>query len=312
MKETRLLGAVGRDRCWSTDGVQRHCVVPLKNEEVAAINNRLGAVIRPQSALIASFFVCLGIFGAMTPSQSAAEPLLVSPYRPLEIDRAFPMMEGSLQGEVGYRFAQVRWDSLLDESTFHRVPFLLRFQAVEFFEVRAGMDIFAHGAQKNGVGDLLLGTKFLFVDQTDYSPAVGLVTSVEVPVGIEPFGGDGTGISGRVLLSKTMLGSLDVDLNVGLQSKMGGSRSKPSLELPIAISGTLPVYGIVRVFAAIEALIDLKTDGNGPVVSSMVGVGIAATDSLVFDTAVEIGFTESAPRIGFALGVTWNFGSLYE
>ncbi|NUN14818.1 MAG: transporter [Myxococcales bacterium] len=256
--------------------------------------------------------MCVGLLWGQVSSDAIAEPLLVSPYRPLEIDRAFPMTTGSLQAELGYRFAQVRWDSLLDESTFHRVPFALRFQATDFFEARVGMELFAHGAKKNGVGDLSIGTKFLFLDQTEYAPAVGLVTSVELPVGIEPFGGDGTGISGRVLLSKTMLGSFDVDLNVGLQSKIGGNRSKPSLDLPIAVSGTLPIYGIVRVFAGIEALIDLKTDGQGPLVSSMVGVGIAATDSLVFDTAVEIGFTESAPRIGFALGVTWNFGTLYD
>ena len=228
-----------------------------------------------------------------------------SPARPTNTESAFPLTEGSVQVELGYRLVDEADDRLT-----HSVPLAFRMGVNTWLEARIGFTAFQHLQGSSGVGDLSFAGRATINAEGEILPAFGFLLTVTAPTASGPFADEHVGIDARWLASKTFFDIVQLDLMAAFAADTGGVRGD-RLSIPAAFGVHIDAFGIIDLFGELNTTSNLK---NGPetfTASGVVGAGWRIVPELVFDIAAEIGVTSFAPDVMYTAGFTWNIADLY-
>ncbi len=177
---------------------------------------------------------------------------------------------------------------------------------LEFLEEKNG----ARHVHKNGVGDLVVGAKWRFLEEGAWIPRQALVPSVKFPTADEH---DGLG-SGEIdydlmwIASKALTDRLGAHANAGYSwigdpdGEEVGNLVHGGLALDYLLTDTLQAVG--EVFAEDEV-----GRGGGTAVQYNAGFRWQAVDGLVVDAAVGSRICgDGTPDFTATVGLTWAFG----
>jgi hypothetical protein len=140
-------------------------------------------------------------------------------------------------------------------------------------------------------------------------PAIALYTAVLLPVGSAGLSGEATVWEGRLAVQKTIGRIFRVGVNAGVEGTFPDAGSS-RVALPLAGSVGVRLFGLVDVFGEVFGKFELDDDTAPPFTGRM-GVAVRALDRLVFDIAVDIGISNSAPDLGVQAGITWSIADLH-
>ncbi len=164
------------------------------------------------------------------------------------------------------------------------------------------------GNSTSDFGNILLGTKLRFADESGSRPAIGFAFGVELPNGATEKGisTDETNFSSRLLLQKK-IGKLQLLSNLGL-----GILGDP---LSAGSQDDLFLYGLACVYALQDDL-NIIADWNGRAGAG--GIGTEERSSLrlgaqvnaaglYWDAAFILGFKDTDPETGLTVGLSKDF-----
>jgi hypothetical protein len=164
------------------------------------------------------------------------------------------------------------------------------------------------GEDQVGPGDLVLGARSRFAEQTDGRPSFAIQSQVKLPTANDSEGlGTGeldfslAGIATRAFEDVTVTGYLQVDV---LGDPAGGT----DLGQKVAVAAARGLPDDVGVFAEVAGIfVPEKDDTQG---LATLGATYTLSPALVLDAGVVLGFGDDAPDVHFLVGFTRNLGKL--
>ena len=232
--------------------------------------------------------------------------------RPLTIDDADPVDVRHSEFEAG---AVYSGDSDCDHWDF---PVGLNYGMVPNLEVAAGFggqfeerdEVLDDGRKdrcsESGLGDLVLGAKWRFLQESSWGPRQAFVPCVKFPTADEDKGlGSGeTDYDLTWVASKSIGGSLGLHVNAGY-SWIGGTEADDVVHYGAAVDYQLvdTVQWVGEVFAEKELNDDVDT-----VVQYNTGFRWSPVDGLTLDLAGGSKLRGEAPDFTATVGLTWAFG----
>lgn len=247
--------------------------------------------------LILAAFAALGC-RAVPDSRAPAVP-----QRPTLSSYTSTAAEGTFELEEGFTW---------DPSDLFDTPILLRYGASERTELFLGgsplrvVDV-PRGTEA-GVGDLVVGARHRFADETARNPSFAVQGSLKLPTADEDDGlGTGeldvgfAGIATRNLGDLSLTGFYQLDV---LGDPAGGTQVGHQLAAAVG----QPLLRRISTFGELAGVLVPESDFES--VFTTLGATYAHTPSLVLDAAVAIGLSQDAPDVVFLVGLTRNLGRL--
>jgi len=221
--------------------------------------------------------------------------------RPLVIDDADPAERGWVEFEAGVAYVgdtgSEHWD----------FPFGLTYGLVRNLEV--GLSFGGYIAEaahhESGIGDLVVGAKWRFLESSPMGARHALAPSVKLPTADEK---DGLG-SGETdydlawLVSWALGDKAGIHYNLGY-TFVGGADNVIHYGLAFDYQLVEPIQWVAELFAANEV-----TEVWDPAVACNSGFRWFATDDLTLDVAVGTKIRGDAPDFTATAGLTWAFGT---
>lgn len=168
------------------------------------------------------------------------------------------------------------------------------------------------GVDEVGIGDLVLGVRHRFADETEERPSGAVQIATKLPTADDDDGlGSGeldffaAGIATRTFEHAATSVTGFYQLGV-----LGDPDGGTELEHAVALASSTSVVRDVSVFGELAAVVDNGFDQE-PVFATL-GATYALDASLVFDVAVVLGLSGDAPDFQVLVGLTQNFGALAD
>lgn len=225
----------------------------------------------------------------------------VTPQRPTLSSDTNTTAQGTFELEAG---------ALLDPNDFIDTPTTLKYgagPATEFFVgISPYQELRSRGGDAESIGDLFLGLRHRFLDETDADPSAALQATVKLPTANDS---DGIG-SGQIdasfaaiaskgfeELSLTAYYSLDV---------IGSGDESADVGHSLALAGSVPVADEFGAFGEVATQWIPEQDSH--TLFTTLGMTFSPLASMTFDAGVVIGLNEEAPDFRIVFGLTRNLG----
>ncbi len=198
----------------------------------------------------------------------------------------------------------------IDPGDAYSTPMALKYGLSDVTEVFVGwaplLSIDMGGVDETGIGDVNVGVRHRFQEETDDVPSAALLASLKLPTADDD-DGLGTGeldLSLGGAMSKT-LDPLSVTGYYTLDV-LGDPRGGTLIGHTVAVAGSQTVADSVAAFGEFAAILVPEADVD--ILLATLGGTYTHSASQVFDAALVIGLSEDAPDLQMLIGFTHNFG----
>lgn len=227
----------------------------------------------------------------------------VSAQRPTLSSDTATTVAGTFEVEVG---------GLWDPSDQVDTPVSLKYGSGVSTEVFLGWSPLFHldtpKGRETGVGDVALGLRHRFIEESDASPSAAIQTTLKLPTADEGEGlGSGeldasfAGILTKNVEDYVVTGYYSLDV---LGDPSGGTDIAHSL----AIASTTPKFGRFGAFGELAGVFIPEQDDEQ--VFTTLGLTFTPRATLAYDVGIVIGLSDDAPDFQLVFGVTHNFGHM--
>lgn len=256
--------------------------------------------------------VLLGLLLAIGVSTAEAEEKSrVDPDRPSVSNSARTVPPGAVQIESGIEYARTSMGGARTERQLS-VQATGRAGVAERLELRVEMEPLVHlkgPADETGVGDLVLGAKWEFLEAPEGVrwPSMALLPFVKVPTASAPIGSERTDFGLLLLMSFDLPASIGFDLNAGL---VGVAQERPSGYLVQAlVSGAFSMEIGEHLSPFVEMFYTGPEERDG-LAGLSVGGGVVyrVTRRVAIDGALYASIAGRAPDYMARAGLTVRFG----
>lgn len=192
-------------------------------------------------------------------------------------------------------------------------PIAVKWGASESTELFAGWSPyqrnFVDGDDPNGVGDVLLGMRHRFVDETDELPSVAMQWTTKLPTAPLQVGTGEIDFAVAAMASKTM-GEFGATGFYELGVIGQPNAQDTDIRHTLALAGSATMSEDWFVFAEIAGIFEMESDLDTVLATG--GAGIWLEPGVVLDFALAIGLSEDAPDLQLLIGSTQNLGTLFR
>jgi hypothetical protein len=238
---------------------------------------------------------------AVVGSSTAPDPRAVQPERPSVATHAGTVAPGYLEIETG-----VEYDKLPDNSRGVGVPTVLKIGVAP----RVQLSLFTPASSATdvslGIGDFAAGFKWRIIDGDGILQRFAILPAIKFSTGGER--GTGTTDASLLLIDSRTIGSVSLDLNVGLTKRSGDGTTVPRSATLWTASSAFPVGGSFG--WQLECFGLPGTGGparNAPIVAILTGPTLGAWRSLAFDAGIIIPIAGPQARAVYG-GLVANVG----
>ncbi len=240
-----------------------------------------------------------GILSSCTAVQRDRAP--VTPQRPTFSSDTSTTAFGTFELEAG---------GLWDPSDQIDTPATLKYGSGESTEVFVGWSPLFYlntpTGRETGVGDVVLGTRHRFMEETDEMPSAAFQATVKLPTADE---GEGLG-SGELDASFAGILTKNIERYVvtGYYNLevLGDPSGGTDVAHGLALATSTPISGNIGAFGELAGVFIPEQDDEQ--VFTTLGFTFNPRASLVFDLGVVIGLSDDAPDFQLVFGMTRNFG----
>ncbi|MHC4516879.1 MAG: transporter [Planctomycetota bacterium] len=230
------------------------------------------------------------------------EPQATTPQRPLLSAGTSTTALGTFELETGGRIdPHDNWDTPLT------LKWGMAATAELFVDWLAYQEEERSGPDAHGVGDLSLGLRYRFLEETKAAPAAALQFITKLPTGDEDDGlstGE-TDFLAAAILSKEV-GRVTTILFYQLGVLGEPDESDTDIEHTVALAGSFPLGDEWAFEAELAALETPEQDLNE--ILTTFGFTYAVSKDLVLDVGVIVGLNDDADDFQIVFGFTKNFG----
>ena len=252
-----------------------------------------------RSALILGVLSLLPCVGCLNPAR-------VTPQRPTFSSSTTTTAAGTAEIETGLG---------LDPGDFFDTPTTVKVGVSETSELFIGWSPFQWiekpGSNGRGVGDLTIGTRQRFMEETESSPAAAFQLSTKLPTADEDEGlGSGevdfraAGIVSKQIENVALTGFYQL----GFLGEVGDEDI--DLEHGLAVAGSIPVADQLSLFG--EMTLRITPEADQEELFTIFGAAYEVNESLVLDGALLVGLSPDAPDFQILIGLTHNLGEIFS
>ncbi len=248
-----------------------------------------------------SFFLSVGLILVPAACVTPGTGKPATPQRPTVSNDTSTTAEGTLELEAG---------AAIDPGDAGDLPFMLKYGLDHRTDLALGFSplrwVDRPGDNEYGVGDLVIGARHRFHEETESEPAIAALVAAKVPTADDDKGlGTGEFDFGAAAIFSKTAGRMSYVAQAGLDF-VGDPRGGTDLGQTFALVASTPVADRWTGFAELAGIFVPSQDISIGLLT--VGAAWAPEPDLVFDAAVVAGLSSDAPDFLFLIGLTRNFG----
>ena len=234
-------------------------------------------------------------------SDRAEHPRSVQPERPTVATHAGTVATGYSELEAG-----IERDRFSDRSLATQVPAILKVGLGQRVQGSISTPVFGASGVPFGIGDIALGLKWRVLEDHPFLSDFAIQPSIKFSTGGDR--GTGTTDVSLLLIDSHTLGSVALDLNVGVTRRSGDGRRAPKTATLWTVSTGFPVRGplgwVVEVFGYPGTG---GAAGSAPSAALLTGPTFSVRPSLTLDAGIIAPISGPQPRAAY-VGIVANFG----
>jgi len=216
------------------------------------------------------------------------------PDRPDVAESAFVVSTGRFQVETGITSGKARGEEEVSVIT----PFLFRYGFYEDFELRVGGPGLIREEGEANFGDVDLGIKYHLLDESVWTPAIGLISQATLPIASRGAGSDSVDPRFFTTFDKDLPLDFTIEWNLG-----AGYIDKPEdsgrfFQVLYAASLSRSLVNPLIVFAEVYGVSKVEP-GEGASVNTDFGVIFRISKNIVVDLGGDFGITNAKQRNAF-------------
>ena len=231
--------------------------------------------------------------------------------RPDFVESSAVVGRGRLQIEMGSPYETDEEDGV--EVSTSSMPTLLRYGIGYNTELRLETDNYirqetrtaAGTVKETGYADIALGFKHHFLDNDGLAPSMAMLGHVDVDSGSVAFRGEGLRPSLHVVAEWELSPSTSFGIKPGvIRDKADGERYWGGI---LGVTMGHQWTNKLRSFVEVAGQQLASKEHGGDLITYDAGFTYLVTDSLQFDTSVNVGATDETPDLNWGMGVSMRF-----